>query len=233
MKSKEHKKEIYKLWWFWIIIALSTMLIFQTFFNHRQTTQFADKGNITNTKVNNASSHVTTKSKKGVAPTKSPSIDTNNLIKFEDKNLNILDKKKYNLDFSDNSWPGATTKIESVEVIKTDPFVFNDSTNAKAQGIIIAHLSLLPSKDIYAYTGTATLITNNGQQIETEYYSVKNYQENPDGSIANGVTKSGDLIFPIEKLDQVKDINSLRLKFSVEDDNDSDDNYDYDFTINL
>jgi len=236
MKNTENNKKFYKLWWFWVIIALSTLMIFQTLAIHKQSTSMSDKTTIKSSnkssKSKKTSGHITTNTEKGTVPKKTSLKESTQSLEFEDEKLNVLSRKKYNLDFSDDSWSSAAIRVNNVEIIKTDSFVYNESTNDKAQGLAIVNISIMPSKDIYAYMSSANLITNDGQQIETEYYSIKNYKENPSGEIANGAKKNGNLIFPIDKLDQIENIKNIRLKFSAADDDELD-NHDYDFTINL
>jgi len=228
------KKPFYKLWWIWIIIALSALLVFQTLTTktHKQSTEIPEKTTLKKPQVKETSGHVTTNNEKGVTSKPKTPQKSNQSIEFEDEKLNVIDKKKYDLDFSDDSWSSAAIKVNNIEIIKTDSFIYDDSTNDKAQGLAIVNISIMPSKDIYAFMSSANLITSDGQQIETDYYSLKNYKDNPSGEIANGAKKDGNLVFPIEKLDKIEDIKNLRLKFDASDDDESDE-YNYDFTINL
>lgn len=243
MKKNEVKKPFYKLWWFWVIVALSALLAVQTFTKNTQTNTNIKKEATTASKKETTSSHVTTKSEKGATTKKSSpkrksakteSGQTNSQsIEFESEPLNVISKKKYDLNFSDKNWDASTIKVNHIEIIKTTPFTMDDSAKETMQGLAVVNISILPSRDIYAYTSSANLITNDGQQVETEFYSLDNYKDNPSGAIANGVNKEGNLIFPLEKLEKIEDLSKLRLKFDAVDDNNDDDTHDYDLTINL
>lgn len=237
MNNNDNQKPLYKRVWFWAIIALSSILAFQTFSMHKATTKMADESTPKSSKIKTNIGHITTNkeknSNKKANPTKSVKTSkSDNIIEFESQKLEILNKKNYDINFDDNSWNSALTKINNIEVIKTNPFIYSDSNSDKAEGLVILNISIHPSEDVNFNTASANLITNDGQQIETEFYSIKNYKENPDGEIANGVKKDGTLIFPIEKLNGIDDLTKLRLKFDASNNDDSDD-HDYDMTINL
>lgn len=227
-----NKKPFYKQWSFLIIGILTILLILQTFSNnHKKVTVLSDKA--PSSKVNKTIKNNVSSQNKNVSSKSPSSTKDAQSLNLDGDTIKTISTKKYDLNFSDDSWNGALVDIKSVEVFKTEPFTTDSSSKNKAQGIIIVNMAIKSTMDLYTSTGSALLITNDGQQIETSLYDLKNYKENPNGQILNNVKKDGSIIFPIEKLNEISDLKDLRLKFNIENDNDSDDDHDYDLTINL
>lgn len=152
-------------------------------------------------------------------------------LEIGDNSVKILKQKSDKVDFSDNSWPLADIAINNIKILKVEPFVTNEESGTKAEGIIVLHVSIKGNGDIKAYPEQGTLITSDGQQVEGDYIHAKGYKIGWDGSIAKGVKTEGDIIFPLEKLDNINNIKSLRLKFDGWSDSDDDNRKDYDITM--
>ncbi|GAB5056274.1 hypothetical protein COSHB9_06610 [Companilactobacillus alimentarius] len=223
----KNNKPFYKIWWFWLIVVVLVVVIFGMFGGNSDS---SDKSS-----SNKASGHSTTEVEKGNK--KSSSKSNNKVLNIDYTDRTVLDQKNYNLSFTDTSWQPETIKVTKVQVFKMKPFVYDDSSKAKAQGFIIIHMAITANRDITSYPDQGTVITSDGQQIDAALNTVKGYKENFGGDIAKGVTKEGDIMAPVEKLNNVSDIKSLRLKFdgSYDTDNYEDENaqHDYDITLNL
>ena len=102
--------------------------------------------------------------------------------------------------------------ISSARVIKVKPFEYNSESGKKAEGLIILNVAVKPSRDLTAtFPDQGTIITNDGQQQEAIMPSMKGVTTNWGGDIANGANKSGDVIFPLEKLNNISDIKSFKI----------------------
>lgn len=217
-------KPFYKIWWFWLIVVVLVVVIFGMFGNSNSSDDSSS---------NKASGHTTTATEKGNETSQNNEKTLN--IDYTDRT--ILKQKNYNLSFTDTSWEPETVKVNKVQVFKMKPFVYDDSSKAKAQGFVIIHMALTANRDITSYPDQGTVVTNDGQQIDASLMTVKGYKENFGGEIAKGATKEGDIMVPVEKLENVNDIKTLRLKFdgSYDTDDYEDENaqHDYDITLNL
>lgn len=217
-------KPFYKIWWFWLIVVVLIVIIGSMIFGG---------GSSSDDSSSSASGHTTTKSEK---VNKKPAAKSKTL-KIDYTNHPILAQKNYKLSFTDNSWDSAAIKVTKVNVFKLRPYIYDDSSKTKAQGFIIVHMVITANRDITAYPDQGTVSTSDGQQMDAVLSDVEGYKGNFAGDIAKGVTKQGDIMFPIEKLSDVNDIKTLRLKFdgSYDTDNYEDENanHDYDITLNL
>lgn len=218
-------KPFYKIWWFWLIVVVLAVVIFGMFGNSNSSDDSSS---------NKASGHTTTATEKGNSNSKTSNSKT---LKIDYSNKTILSQKNYKLSFVDNSWQPATIKVTKVNVYKMKPFVYDDSSKAKAQGFIIIHMAVTANRDITTYPDQGTVVTSDGQQMDATLSDVEGYKSNFAGDISKGVTKEGDVMVPIEKLENVNDIKTLRLKFdgSYDTDDYEDENaqHDYDITLNL
>lgn len=220
----KNNKPFYKIWWFWLIVVVLVVIIFG---------MIGSGGSSSDDDTSNkASGHTTTQTEKG---TKSSSNKDTLDINYD--NHKILDQKSYDVSFNDNSWQPANIKVSKVSIFKLNPYTSDDDSNTKSEGYIIIHMSVAANRDITTYPDQGTLVTNDGQQVDAVLDTVKGYKENWAGEISKGVTKQGDILFPIEKLSKISDMKTLRLKFDAyyDTDNYEDENaqHDYDITLNL
>lgn len=145
-----------------------------------------------------------------------------------DKKSKIITVKPLRIKASELTGESSSSKNKSESKSKAMNF---------GQGDMVGNGDMVANRDITSYPDQGTVITSDGQQIDAALNTVKGYKENFGGDIAKGVTKEGDIMAPVEKLNNVSDIKSLRLKFdgSYDTDNYEDDNsqHDYDITLNL
>ncbi|WP_252904140.1 hypothetical protein [Secundilactobacillus silagei] len=153
---------------------------------------------------------------------------------MDDDQYDISDKKAYSVDYTNENWSAAKVSVDKVTVYKlTKEHKYDSANDGKfnISGFVRLHFIISPTRDIDAYPTQGTVIYSNGEQHEADS------MESWDGEIAKGVTKSGNVTLPIQKLENVKSLKTVRFKFDTdyETNNDDDDNSDhtYDFTINL
>ncbi len=153
-------------------------------------------------------------------------------FKYDYKTYDIADKKKYDVNYSDNSWV-ADIHIDKIEVLKTTKEYEYQSINDgefNLQGFVRIHLSITPSKDVNIYPTLGTVVYNNGEQHTAN-------SDGWDGEIASGATKDGWVTVPVKSLSNVSDLNNIRFKFSgdydTDDYEDDNSNHDYDMTLEL
>lgn len=124
-------------------------------------------------------------------------------------------------------------KIDRIRIAKIKPFKDTEEKNTVYNGIVLVHFSVTAQRDINFYPTQGTLVTSDGQQVEANMYSSDSF----DDEIAKGATKSGNVLFALTKLDNPKDLKTLRLKWDANYDTDNydDDNssHTYDVTVNL
>lgn len=217
-------KPLYKRWWIWVLAVVVIIFIFA-----------ALSGGSDDTKESNATAHTTTSAEKGNSKNRT---DNSNSLTIDYNKVPIISEKTYKLSVSDTTWNSASVSISSTRVIKVKPFEYNSESGKKAEGLIILNVAVKPSRDLTAtFPDQGTIITNDGQQQEAIMPSMKGVTTNWGGDIANGANKSGDVIFPLEKLNNISDIKSLRYKFNAsydtDDYEDENSNHNYDLTINL
>lgn len=215
------KKPFYKKWWFWILIVLVVLILIGMLGNRGSSSESSSEP-----KSEKATGHKTSSKEKGTDQSDS---DTGN--------INVISKKVYKPHYTDTSWQPATININKVSIYKIKPFDFDHDSGKKSGGMIIINASVKANRDIQSYPDQGTIITSTGEQQEAILYDMKGVTTDWGGDIGNGVTKKGDIMAPIKKINNVSDIQNIRLKFSssYETDNMDDDNshHDYDITINL
>lgn len=220
-------KPWYKRWWIWVLTVVVIIIAIAAL--------SGGKDDNSSTKNSTANGHTTTDVEKGNSKNSNSS---SNFLTIDYAKVPILSEKNYKLSITDTSWNSATISVSDARIIKVEPFEYDSQSGKKAQGLVILHVSVKPSRDLNStFPDQGTMITNDGQQVDATISSIKGLTLNWGGDIANGVDKSGDVVFPIEKLSTVSDIKSLRYKFSASYDTDDYDdenyNHDYDMTINL
>lgn len=220
-------KPLYKRWWIWVLAVVVVIIAIAAL--------SGGKDDTSSNKNSTANGHSTTDVEKGNSKNDNSS---SNYLTIDYAKVPIISEKDYKLSITDNSWNSAAISVSNARIVKVEPFEYDSQSGKKAQGLVILHVSVKPSRDLdSAYPDQSTLITSDGQQVDAIIPSIKGLTLNWGGEIANGVDKSGDVVFPIEKLSTVSDIKSLRYKFSASYDTDDYDdenyNHDYDMTINL
>lgn len=143
----------------------------------------------------------------------------------------VVEQKDYNVSWSDNEWSGLHYSIDKVSILKLDGY--EDYSENKYEGYVLVHFSIdNTERDISTFPEQATLVTSNGEQSEGDYAL-----ENWAGEIMKGVKKEGYGAYPLKNLDNVEDINSLRLQFygsyDTDDFDDTNAHHDYDITLEL
>lgn len=215
-------KPWYKRWWVWGLAVIIIIILLS-----------ALSGGKDNTNNSTGSGHTTTSAEKGSSKN---SDGNSNYLTVDYNKVPITSEKNYNLSVTDTTWNSATVSISSARVIKVRPFEYDSTSGKKAQGLVILHVSVKPTRDLNsAFPDQGTIITNDGQQVDAIMSSIKGLTLNWGGNIANGADKSGDVVFPLDKLENVSDIKSLRYKFnaSYETDNYEDENYQHNYDITL
>lgn len=214
-------KPWYKRWWIWVIIVVVAVFAI---------------GAIGGGNDDSSSKSDSSTKKAAISQTKDADdtgTTTNGTVKIDNGTATVLSKQTYDPNWSDNTWAGTTVKIDKVTVIKIKPLKDTSENSNVYNGIVKVHYEVSPTQDIQFYATQGTLNTNDGQQVDANLYSSDNF----DGDINSGATKSGNVIYMLKTLDDVKNLTSLRLKWhaSYETDDYEDENAykDYDITINL
>ncbi|WP_010623601.1 hypothetical protein [Companilactobacillus versmoldensis] len=253
MKSQ---KPFYKVWLFWVasfilLVATLGMLkgLITPFNNAQTTTENKTSMNVpkdVNNSVKNSDNSseapknkkikIEDSAKKTSEITEKPKSSFNgNSLNIDDKKVGVIDYKEFPVTLTDSSWQNASMKINSVKVFKIEPYEYDDTSKAKAQGMVIINMDISAYRDISTYPEQGTLITNDGQQSDGAFFFIKGFKNDLDGDIGKGVHKQGDLFFPIDKLTSISDLTKIRLQFdaSYETDDEDDEDYSHDYDINL
>ncbi|MGM0239853.1 LptM family lipoprotein [Enterococcus sp. AZ103] len=143
----------------------------------------------------------------------------------------IIDQKDYATNWSDSSWSGVNVSIDEVSILKVEDF--KDYSDEEYPAFIMVHFNIdNTSRDVGIFPEYATLNTNTGEQTEGSYH-MKSFA----GDLFSGSKVNGYASFPLTNLENVTDINQIRLKFNSSYDTDdfNDDNayHEYDATIDL
>lgn len=214
-------KPWYKRWWIWVIIVVVAVFAIGAF----------GGGNDDSSSKSDSSTKKATTSQTNDADDTGTA--TNGTVKIDNGTATVLSKQTYDPNWSDDTWAGTTVKIDKVTVIKVKPFKDTDEKNNVYNGVVKVHYVISPTKDIHFYATQGTLNTNDGQQVDANMYTSDDF----DGDINQGATKSGNVIYTLKTLNNVKDITSLRLKWDADYDTDNyeDENANktYDITVNL
>lgn len=225
------KKPFYKKWWFWLLIALGIFILFIAIGVAGSYSDNSDD----NVNTEKASGHVTTSKERGNQAKKASSINNE---KSDDNSIVVIAKKNYRPNFTDKSWNAANVTINSVNIFKVKPYVYDSVSKKKAEGMIVLNVTVKANRDLdSSYPDQGTVITDNGQQQDASLDAISGYTTNWGGEVANGASKTGDVIVPFEKMNDPSSIHSIRFKFhsSYKTDNAEDDNanHEYDITIKL
>ncbi|MEE6716048.1 hypothetical protein [Schleiferilactobacillus harbinensis] len=232
-QKKPSAKPIYKEWWFWLIwaVALCFIIVIITGAVQGDDSSSHTASSAASGKVSKASASRTRKAKDasdtGVAKSKAKTIPIDN------EDAEVVSEANFNPNFTDSAWAGTGVKIDRIRIAKIKPFKDTEEKNTVYNGIVLVHFSVTAQRDINFYPTQGTLVTSDGQQVEANMYSSDSF----DGEIAKGATKSGNVLFALTKLDNPKDLKTLRLKWDANYDTDNydDDNssHTYDVTVNL
>jgi type II secretory pathway pseudopilin PulG len=211
-------KPWYKRWWIWVIVAILAIFVIANLSGG------SDDSSSSDTK------QASTKQTKDADDTGKTTGDT---IPVDNQTATVLSKQVYDPNWSDSTWAGTTVKIDKVSVIKIKPLTDHDEDDNVYNGVVKVHYVVSPTRDINFYATQGVLNTDDGQQVDANDYTSDDF----DGEINKGATKSGNVIYTLKTLKNVKDIKNLRLKWDAnyETDNYEDDNSDhtYDITVNL
>ncbi|GEO73314.1 hypothetical protein FD30_GL000467 [Levilactobacillus namurensis DSM 19117] len=164
--------------------------------------------------------------------TESASEDNSKSIQLSDAKIDIADQKEYATDFSDSSWTNTNFVIDKVTVYKTEG-TYKDGDKSDFKGIVKVHMKIRAGRDLTTYPAQGTLSTNDGQQVDADMHDSDDF----DGELNANANREGNIYFLIPKLNSVKDLSTIRLKWSAyyETDNidDENDHKEYDTTLNL
>lgn len=148
----------------------------------------------------------------GTATKKTEQVEKDTKEKKKDNDLpeGVAQFKSYKSDWSDNSWSGVTVKISDINVGRfTEPQ--SDSNGETADGTIVVNFDVSTTDtDINIYPNQAKLLTNNGDQIEADLIES---DSNIGGEYLAGSKKSGQVIFMVPNMNDIKDITSVRITF--------------------
>lgn len=153
-------------------------------------------------------------------------------IRLDGHKIYYTDSKKYVLGGNaDDSWPGATAKVNNVTVYKIERgYTYGSKRGRKAvQGLLAVNVKVKALKDIEVNMDSATISIpsiNEQHDIETK---------DDWDDLDKGISKTGTIYAPIYKMKNMNSIKSLRLKFDCQLQNaDSDTSMnDYDHTYDM
>ncbi|GEN94445.1 hypothetical protein [Pediococcus ethanolidurans] len=155
-----------------------------------------------------------------------------NTITLDDEDYEVTDSKDYKPVFSDSSWTNTKVGIDEVKVLQSDGTT-EDSDGNEVNGIVAVHYTIDAGKDINMYPTQGTMNTNSGEQVEADMSASDDF----DGELNSGASVDGWVIYFLKKLDSIKDLTSVRLKWDADYDTDDidDDNFShtYDATVQL
>ena len=206
----------YQKWRVWGVAVLAVCIIVGLSFGLSNSSKTVSK----------ATAHDTTSEEKG----KKSGVPS---VTVDDEKYDISDKKAYSVGYSNDKWSAAKISVDKVTVYKltkSQKYESNFDGTFNIKGFVRLHVIVSPTRDLEADPTSGTIIYNNHEQQESS-------PESWDGDISKGVTKSGNVTLPIQKLANVKSLKTIRFKFDA--DYDPDDDYDvtsdhtYDFTVNL
>lgn len=144
-----------------------------------------------------------------------------NSITVDHKSYKYTAKKTYKMDQNYKDWSYADIHFSEVDIYqlaKEHKKVGIDEK--KANCIVVIKMSVKANKDIEIFPDQATLSTNNGLQGDAVY------TDDFSDDIDSGVTKDGNVIIPLDGVNNISDLKKLRLKFdagAADDNDDSDD----------
>ncbi|MCH5462511.1 hypothetical protein HC026_05080 [Lactobacillus sp. LC28-10] len=218
----------YKKWWIWVLAVVVILLMIG--FLGGSNNNSASKSD----RAPKATAHNTTDNEKGSNEQAASDKATASSVTVDDEQYSISGKKVYSVDYSNSSWSPAKVTVDKVTVYKlTKPHKYESANDGtfKTNGYVRLHFIISPTRDIDVYPTQGTAIYDNGEQHGADS------MESWDGEVAKGVTKSGNVTLPIQKLENANSLKSVRFKFDADydtdDDEDENSDHTYDFTINL
>ena len=143
-----------------------------------------------------------------------------NTITVNHKGYRYTSKKEFTINQNDQSWSYADLKFNKVTIYKLDKehsvIGYDDQ---KANCLVVVNMTVKANKDIEIFPDQGTISTNNGLQGKAAFTG------DFGDSIDSGVTKTGDVIIPLDGVKNISDLKKLRYKFdgSAKDDNDESD----------
>lgn len=187
------------------------------------------------------SSNKSVKETKGTASEKQEKIKEQNTNENESETFNeepekedtsnlVTERAEYTSDFSEE-WNGLVTKIYKVVLAElTDEE--QEELNADSKYIVQVYLNIQNNgdKDISTFPDQGTLVIQ-GQQVDASLFST-----DLGGEIMKGVTKDDFVTFFVPKLENMAQINEIRLKWNSHfdsDDYNEDDFKEHDVTLQL
>lgn len=225
-KKPNTGKKWYKIWWVWAIVAIVAVGIGYAIYQ----ATYDPLGGV-NTSSNSSSSSSQPSNNNSASSSSTKSSSSTYLATLNDgTKIYGNGEKTYKPDFTDASWKSNELTVSRVNVFKTKPYKYDDDDDGEytARGMIYVEFTYSPTIDIETLVNEATLSTDTGVQSNVDYMD----SDIPD-TIDSGVTKTFKLLFPISKLGDPSEVNTIRLKFSMSPDDDSGDMHDYDLTVNL
>lgn len=158
--------------------------------------------------------------------------DTKTGKKEAKKEEGVIATQLYATKWSDD-WKGLKTKITEVSIIKMEASAM-ETMMMEGEGIIAIKFELENNSDqddFNTYPDQATLLVD-GQQVDASMFG----SDSVGGELLKSAKKEGVVNFEIPKLEDVKAIKKIRLKWtsSVDTDDYSDENIkEFDVTIDL
>ncbi|MQS51543.1 hypothetical protein [Companilactobacillus mishanensis] len=203
-------KVFYKTWWFWLIYTAVSIMLVGTALHMLDSSKTASSNGQTTAHTNGKIN--------------------NNSLTFNGAKIKIKNHRIYKLNFMDDSWTPTKVAITEAKILKLDTFKNENGKPSEANGMVILHLVISPSRDIKTFPGQGTLSTNISGETKGILTGISEFKTNWGGAIEKSVKKEGDLIFPIKNLSKVNDITKIKLQFDA--DYDTSDNADEDYTHN-
>lgn len=207
--NESTSKSWYQDWKTWVIIVLSIIVIFGAFFI------FTD-GSMKNSNSNNPST----------------ANHSSHTITVDYKKYKIKSMKNFRINYTDDSWAGGDIKINKVVVYKTvKPYKYESANDGtfNINGFVKVYMTIKSKNDITINPTEGTFSYSNGEQHEADSL------EDWDGNINNGVSKSGTITIPVEKLASTSSLKSIRMRFDGYSQDTDDESLDknFDFSIDL
>lgn len=130
-------------------------------------------------------------------------------IEFGNKNALVIDKATFDTDWSDDSWSGVTLSIDKAKVVEVEKY--KDNEDHEYKGLLALDFKLHNSednKDLHIHPGKATLVLENGEEVDGEHFS-----DYWDDFFAKGEEKEGHVFFKFEEMDKIDEIKEIHLTF--------------------
>lgn len=144
-----------------------------------------------------------------------------------DKNPKITFEAEYNTSWSDDSWDGMDLSIDKVKVVEVDKYV--DEDNNTYNGLLSMHYTLDNNGDeVEVHPGDATLILEDGTELEATVFA--DYWEDV---FAANKQKDGYVHFKFDEVDQIDQIQEIKLTFDGHRKGDESDKVDHTYDVSL